>query len=147
MEGERYRVGWGLDAGSKIRGEGNKMTKELKVSFEELDVWKIALDFTEKVYTVTKNFRKDEIYGITSQLRRARLSIPLNIAEGKGRYSNKEFKQFLFIARGSLYETITLMELCLKLNYLTNEQYQGLIDDCQKIQSELSGLLNYLKSR
>ena len=123
------------------------MTKEMKFSFEELDVWNIALDFTEKVYIATKNFPKDEIYGITSQLRRASLSISLNIAEGKGRYSNKEFKQFLFIARGSLYETITIMKLCLKLNYITNEQYQDLIDDCQKIQSKISGLLNYLKSK
>ena len=119
----------------------------MKFNFEELDVWKIALDFAEKVYVITKSFPKSEMYGITAQLRRASLSISLNIAEGKGRYSNKEFKQFLFIARGSLYESITLMKMCLKLNYLTKNQYQELIDDCQKIQSKISGLLNYLKSR
>ncbi len=117
----------------------------MRFSFEELDVWNIALDFAEKVYVITKNFPKDEMYGITSQLRRASLSISLNIAEGKGRYSNKEFKQFLFIARGSLYETITLLRMCLKLNYLTEKQYQDLISDCETIQSKISGLLNYLK--
>jgi len=123
------------------------MKEEMKFSFEDLDVWKIAIDFAEKVYKATGNFPKDEIYGITSQLRRASLSISLNIAEGKGRYSNKEFKQFLFVARGSLYETITLMKLCQRLNYLTDTQYQDLIADCQKIQSKMSGLLNYLKSK
>jgi len=117
----------------------------MKFSFEELDVWQISVDFAEKVYLATKDFPKDEIYGITSQLRRSALSISLNIAEGKGRYSNKEFKQFLLIARGSLYETITLLKICLKLKYLTQAGYQDLISDCEKIQSKISGLVNYLK--
>ena len=117
----------------------------MKFSFEDLDVWKISFDFAEKVYIITKNFPKDEIYGITSQLRRAGLSISLNIAEGKGRYSKKEFKQFLFIARGSLYETITLLKLCVKLRYLTETHYNNLINDCEKIQSKIAGLINYLK--
>jgi len=119
----------------------------MKFSFEELDVWKIAIDFTEKVYTATRKFPREEMYGITNQLRRASVSISLNIAEGKGRYSNKEFKQFLFLARGSLYETITLLKLCLRLNYISEALYKELIKDCGTIQSKLAGLLNYLKTR
>ncbi|MFH1868728.1 MAG: four helix bundle protein [Candidatus Omnitrophota bacterium] len=118
----------------------------MKFIFEDLDVWKIAVDFTEKVYVVSKDFPKDEKYGITSQLRRASLSISLNIAEGKGRYSNKEFRQFLLIARGSLYETITLLKICLRLGYIKDTQQNDLIKDCEKIQSKLGGLLNYLKT-
>lgn len=119
----------------------------MKFSFEELEVWRIALDFAEKIYTTTQKFPKEEIYGVTNQLRRASLSISLNIAEGKGRYSNKEFKQFLFLSRGSLYETITLLKLCLRLKYLSEERYQELIKDCEVMQSKLAGLLNYLKTR
>lgn len=119
----------------------------MKFNFEDLDAWKIALDFTEKIYVITRDFPKEEIYGITSQLRRASLSIALNIAEGKGRYSNKEMKQFLFVARGSLYETITLMKMCLKLKYLSEEKYRVLIVECEKIQSKIGGLINYLKSK
>ena len=119
----------------------------MKFSFEELDVWNIAIDFAEKIYTITRSFPKEEIYGATNQLRRASLSISLNIAEGKGRYSNKEFKQFLFLARGSLYETITLLKVCLKLRYISKASYEDLIKDCETMQSKLAGLLNYLKAK
>lgn len=118
----------------------------MKFNFEELDVWKISFDLAEKIYGVTKDFPKDEMYGITSQVRRSALSISLNIAEGKGRYSNKEYKQFLFVSRGSLYETITLLKMCAKLGYLSKEQYDILIGCCEQIQSKIGGLLNYLKS-
>jgi len=118
----------------------------MKFSFEDLDVWNIALDFAGKIYSVSKDLPKDELYGVASQLRRASLSISLNIAEGKGRNSTKEYKQFLFVARGSLYETITLMKICVKLKYITEQQYQDLITDCEKIQSKLGGLISYLKT-
>jgi four helix bundle protein len=119
----------------------------MKFSFEDLDVWQLAVEFAERVYIVSKDFPKDEVYGITAQLRRAALSISLNIAEGKGRSSNKEYKQFIFIARGSLYETITLLKMCFKLKFITESIYEGLIADCEKIQSKISGLLNYLKGK
>lgn len=119
----------------------------MKFNFEDLDVWNIALDLSERIYKITAKFPQEEVYGITSQIRRAVVSISLNIAEGNGRNSSKEFKQFLFMARGSLYETITLLKLSLRLGYFTGEQYQELIHSCEKIQSKLSGLLNYLKSR
>lgn len=119
----------------------------MKFDFEKLDVWQTAFDLSEEVYNLTKNFPANEIYGITNQIRRASLSISLNIAEGKGRHSSKEFKQFLFVARGSLYETITLLKMCLNLRYITEAQYAILIKMCETIQSKLSGLSNYLKEK
>jgi four helix bundle protein len=119
----------------------------MKFDFEKLDVWQIAFDLSEKVYSLTKAFPASEIYGITNQLRRASLSISLNIAEGKGRYSTKEFKQFLFVARGSLYETVTLLRMCLRLRYITEAQYDIVIKMCETIQSKLSGLSNYLRGK
>ena len=118
----------------------------MKFSFEDLDVWALALDLAEKVYIKTKTFPNEETYGLVSQLRRASISVSLNIAEGKGRYSRKEFKQFLFVARGSLYETITLMKICVRLKYLSENEYGDLIQYCERIQSKISGLINYLKS-
>ncbi len=83
----------------------------MKFSFETLDVWNLAVQFAEKVYILTKNFPNEETYGMITQLRRASVSVSLNIAEGKGRFSQKEYKHFLFVARGSLYEVITLLKL------------------------------------
>jgi len=119
----------------------------MRFSFEDLDVWKIALEFAEKIYILSKSFPRDELYGITMQIRRSSLSVSLNIAEGKGRHSNMEFKRFLLIARGSLYETVTLLKMCLKLRYITEKQYSDLISDGEKIQSKIAGLSNYLKSK
>ena len=119
----------------------------MKFSFENLDVWALALDFAEKIYIKTKTFPNEETYGLVSQLRRASLSVSLNIAEGKGRYSRKEFKQFLFIARGSLYETITLMKISVRLRYLAEKDYDELIQYCEQTQSKISGLVNYLRTK
>ena len=131
--------------GKREKASGQERGIIMKFSFENLDAWKISLDFAEKIYIISKDFPKDEMYGLTSQIRRASLSISLNIAEGKGRYSKKEFKQFLFIARGSLYETITLIKLCVRLKYITKTHYNNLLIDCEKIQSKIAGLVNYSK--
>jgi len=81
-----------------------------------------------QVYLETKNFPRDEIYGITSQLRRAAISIPTNIVEGMGRQGRKESKQFVNIALGSLAETEYLLEFCLRLNYLSEKVFKKLED-------------------
>lgn len=121
-------------------------SSEIKFRFEELDVWQLAFEYAKKVYLITKEFPKDEVYGITSQLRRASLSVSLNIAEGKGRFSNREFKQFLFVSRGSLYESITLIKFSKELSYISVGQHDELICDSMSILSKISGLLNFLKS-
>jgi four helix bundle protein len=86
-----------------------------------------------EVYTVTKNFPKEEIYGITSQLRRAVLSVPTNIVEGYGRQGRNELRQFMNIALSSLAETNYLLDFCLKLNYLSTKQHKKLQELTQEV--------------
>jgi len=96
-----------------------------------------------QVYLETKKFPKDEIYGITSQLRRAAISIATNIVEGTGRQNRNELKQFINIALGSLAETEYLLEFCFYLKYLDKKSYEGLEDS----RREVGGLLwNFYKS-
>ena len=100
-------------------------------------VWQKADELAYQVYLATKSFPKEEIYGITSQLRRAVLSIPVNIVEGYGRQGKKELKQFLNIALGSLAETEYLIDFSLRLNYLTIEKHNKL----QNLRIEVGKLL------
>jgi four helix bundle protein len=113
--------------------------------FEELKVWQDGMELSEMVYELTKDFPKKEQFGLTAQLRRAAISVPLNIAEGKGRYHKKEFTQFLYQARGSLYETIALIKLSLKLGYLNRTDSNRLLNQSQQIMSKLSGLISSLR--
>ena len=117
----------------------------MKFHFEELTVWQEAMELVQNIYTVTKQFPKEEQFGLTSQLQRAAVSIPANIAEGKGRYHQKEFLQFLYTSRGSLYETITLLKLAMTLQYLQPTNADALLTRCQTIASQLSGLIRSLK--
>ncbi|HEX4758044.1 MAG TPA: four helix bundle protein [Terracidiphilus sp.] len=84
-------------------------------AFQDLTVWQRAMELTEAIYGLTKTFPKDEIYGLTSQLRRASVSIASNIAEGRGRGTDRDFKQFLNIAQGSTYEVQTQLLLAKRL--------------------------------
>jgi len=76
-------------------------------SYRDLNIWKRSIKVVEDIYKITKNFPKEEIYGLTGQLRRSAVSIPSNIAEGFARFSNKEYRQFLFISLGSCAELST----------------------------------------
>ena len=115
--------------------------KTEKSNYENLVVWQKAMNLVEQVYFKTRIFPKEELYGITSQLRRAVLSIPLNIAEGQGRGTNKEFRRFLFISRGSAYETSTIFQMCLRLNYINQEEYQKFYCEVNQIIKMLGGLI------
>jgi four helix bundle protein len=97
-----------------------------------------------EVYRHTKDFPPNEIYGLTSQLRRAAVSIPSNIAEGQGRLSPGEFKQFLGHAKGSVFEVETQLLIARDLGYLNDQAAQGLLDRVQEVGRILSGLLNSL---
>jgi len=88
---------------------------------KDLLVWQKSMELVTEIYKVTKEFPKEEIYGITSQIRRSAISVPSNIAEGAGRKSTKEFKQFLFIALGSLSELETQVIIAKNLNYIDEE--------------------------
>lgn len=92
-------------------------------SYRDLVVWQKSMELTKQTYTITKDFPKEEVYGLTSQIRRCAVSIPSNIAEGRGRNSDKEFVRFLQISLGSLYELQTQLELALSFNYINNIEY------------------------
>ena len=111
----------------------------------ELGVWKKAIDFVIEVYTITSEFPKSEVYGLTSQLRRASVSIPSNLAEGAGRKGNKEFMQFLNIAQGSISELDTQLELAYRLEYINKQDYSNLINRLTEISKMLYGLAKALK--
>ena len=96
--------------------------------YKKLIVWQKADELAYRVYVTTKNFPEREIYGITSQLRRAALSVPTNIVEGCGRQGRKELKQFVNIALGSLAETEYLLDFSLRLGYFTQEEHTKLQD-------------------
>ena len=93
----------------------------LDLSHKNLEVYKIALQLVKEVYSVTKQLPKDELYGLTSQLRRAAVSISSNLAEGAARKSAKEKKRFYEISRSSLVEVDTQLEICLLLEYVKKE--------------------------
>jgi four helix bundle protein len=114
---------------------------------KDLDVWMKAVDFVIDIYEITKSFPKDEIYGLTSQIRRAAVSIPSNIAEGAGRASDKEFKQFLNIALGSIAEVDTQLLIAMKLNYLVQDKYEQLEKDLIDIRRMTLGLRKYVNER
>ena len=98
------------------------------------------------VYRYSETFPKTEIYGLTSQLRRAAVSVPSNIAEGQGRTSTGEFKQFLGHARGSLLEIETQLQIALNLEYLKPEHYAVLHRECSEVGKVLNGLIAALRS-
>ena len=109
---------------------------------KDLDVWKKSMDLVEGVYRLTKSFPDSEKYGLTNQMRRCAVSIPSNIAEGAGRNSKKEFKQFLYISLGSISELETQLIISSKLNYLKNK---SLLDELDEIRKMLFGLIKSIK--
>ncbi len=108
--------------------------------YKKLEVWKKAHKFVILVYKYTKDFPKNEEYGLTSQLRRAVLSIPTNIVEGQASISKREFLNFLNIANRSLVETEYLLEVALELQYFSKDKY----DELDKLRCEIGILLNSL---
>jgi len=113
---------------------------------KDLDIWKESLELVKTIYEVTAHFPKEEIYGLTSQIRRCAISIPSNIAEGAARSSKKEFIQFLYIALGSLAELDTQLLIAKSLGYL-NEEYENLFETIEKIKSKILGLIKYLRNK
>ena len=98
----------------------------MEKGYKKLFVWQKADDLAYQVYLVTKGFPKDEIYGLTSQLRRSAISIPTNIVEASGRQNKNEVKQFINVALGSLAEVEYLLEFCYHLNYISEDSYKKL---------------------
>lgn len=114
---------------------------------ENLDVWRKAIDFVVDVYKITDEFPKEEKFGLISQIRRAAVSIAANIAEGAGRKSTKEFLNFLSIAQGSTSEVETELLISLRLNFLSEKDFQSLIVKLDEIGRMITGLSNHLKTK
>jgi len=110
-------------------------------TFEDLDIYKESYKLALEIYKITRNYPRDEIYSLTSQIRRASTSITLNIAEGYGRLSREEFKRFLKISLGSNNETITLLKFSRDLNYIKIEQYNELINNYKVLSKKIYNLI------
>ena len=115
-------------------------------SFRDLRVWQDAFRLSVETYRLTTHFPKHEIYGLSQQMRRAAVSVPSNIAEGKGRRSNREFMQFLFNARGSLLELQTRAMIAQELKYISEEESTALLDEATRVGRSLAGLINAVRS-
>jgi four helix bundle protein len=121
--------------------------EEDEMMHKELEVWKESMDLVKKVYQITKTFPKDELYGLTSQIRRCAVSVPSNIAEGSARNSNKEYIRFLNISAGSLAELDTQLIISLELNYISQDKLCSLELKIEKIGRMLQGLIKYLRQK
>jgi len=116
-------------------------------SYRDLTAWQKAKVLALDVYVCTRKFPRDEIYGLTSQMRRAAVSVPSNIAEGKGRYSIKELVQFLYRARGSLLELETQLEIAHELTYLNSIEFHRLKGMTEELGRIVNGLVNRFQAQ
>lgn len=115
-------------------------------SFRDLRVWQEAMALTAQVYRSTAEFPKNETYGLAQQMRRAAVSVPSNIAEGKGHRSNKEFVHYLFHARGSLWELQTQVQLAENLHYISKNEGGALQTVAEGVSRALNGLITSLST-
>ncbi|MCK9422108.1 MAG: four helix bundle protein [Bacteroidales bacterium] len=108
---------------------------------KDLDVWKDSIEVVVIIYKVTTGFPKEERYGLTSQIRRAAVSVPANISEGAARNYSREFIRFLRISQASLSEVETLMHISLRLSYLDENMFKSIQGRIFKVNAQLSGLI------
>jgi len=113
--------------------------------FKSLKIWHKGINLVVDIYKTSKEFPQEELYGLTSQMRRSAISIPSNIAEGSGRNSDKEFNRFLDISLGSSFELETQIIIAHELKFLSNEDFLKLIDKVQEEQKMITGLQKSIK--
>lgn len=118
----------------------------MEYKYENLDVWKLSKELIKKVYLLAAKFPKSEEFNLTSQIKRAVVSVCLNIAEGSVRQSNKEFKQFIRIAIGSLVEVDTCLKISIELRYIKLIEYDALSPLIGKLYFKLFGLEKSIKN-
>lgn len=116
-------------------------------SHKDLEVWKRSVELVKTIYELTKSFPKEELYGITNQIRRSAVSIPSNIAEGAARNYNKEFIQFLYIALGSIAELETQIIINEKLSFLSKDYSENIQSELIELKNMTLGLIKYLKNK
>lgn len=113
-------------------------------NFRNIRIWHESIDLVEKIHAVTKDFPKEEQYGLISQMRRSAVSIPSNIAEGSSRDSTKEFKHFLSISLGSAYELFTHLEISNRMGYINDELKNELMKSTIEIERKISSFRKQL---
>lgn len=114
--------------------------------YRKLQVWERPHHLTIQVYKIPNNFPREELFGLASQIKRVISSVPVNIAEGSGRNSNKEFAQFLNISLGSLNESTYFMLLAKDLNYINVELFEKLNNECNEIKAMLISLIMKIRN-
>ena len=114
-------------------------------SYKDFQVWQRAMDLTVEIYKLVKLLPKEETYALSDQMRRAVVSIPSNIAEGQGRNSTKEFINFLSISRGSQRELETQLQICIRLNYITEQEAENALNLCEEVGKMLNSLIKKLR--
>jgi len=112
---------------------------------KDLNVWKDSIELVKNIYLITSKFPKNEIYGLTSQIRRSAVSIPSNLAEGAARQTKKEFSQFIFIALGSLSELETQLIISKEINFINDLEFNKINENIILIRKMLLGLNKSLK--
>ena len=117
------------------------------MDIENLEIWKLGVKLAKDVYLLTENFPKREVYGLTDQIRRAAVSIPSNIAEGKGQSTAKDFVHFLNTARGSLYELKTQLYIAREIAYLTQEDFSSLQKQIENLSHKIVAMIKFLKAK
>ncbi len=117
----------------------------MTAKYRELDAWNAGMDLVEHCYRMTSGFGREELFGLTSQIRRAAVSIPSNVAEGSCRKSDPAFRHHVTIALGSHAEVETCCEIAKRLGYLTPNEYLGIMDLCARAGQLLNGLYRSLR--
>ncbi len=116
-------------------------------NYKTLDAWKVSMELVKEIYILTKQFPKEELYGLTSQIRRSAVSIPTNIAEGLGRQYKKDTLQFFYVSRGSIYELETLINIGLMANIISENDFERLLPPIERALKLLYGLIKSYETR
>ena len=138
---------WGSKSLSRGSGVGSRkawQTNKMR-DFKKLEIWRIARELNKLIYVITMDFPGDEIYGLTSQIRRATVSIASNIAEGCGRRTSKDFIQFLHNAMGSIKEVECQIFLAKDLGYFTDKKFDELIEELDKLGKKLNLFIKHVE--
>lgn len=119
---------------------------DILFGYEKLLVWQRAIEWTDRILSIAENIETErKHFRLIEQVESSCTSVPMNIAEGKGRFSKKEFVHFLYIARGSLYETMTLLEIFLKRQWISQEEFIAVKNETREIAKMLNGFINSIK--
>jgi len=128
----------------RIREKGEM---RVRVAFFEMEIYEVSMSFVERIYNITRSFPEEEKYCLVSQMRRAAISVPSNIAEGNGRGHSKEYLHFLYNARGSLMELRTQIDISKRLGYLKEADYSSLIESYETLRKMLMNLISSIRRK